>query len=203
MFATKTREPMLILSAVVLCCPILEGRAFAQRDTVETFDESANPATKEFGDVDYARAQLRLAKALLARSEERNVAVRGSVSESRLNELRATVELTQTVLASAEQGEVKSSNDLFLRFAYNEALSAEQKLKRSLAIRESVPDAVSDADLEVFRARAEYSKVELQMGRQAVKESETAELRWKLDLLLKEIIRIRRTVGATTSGLGQ
>ena len=148
--------------------------------------------TGSAGQAAYQEAQLRLAEALVKQAVEKNRTVPGLVAPEELERLQLNVKLSQELLAEARQGNRNLSDDFFLKFCGDQVSSIKSKLAKAVEVRNTLPTGVSEFEIEVLKARLELAELELSRGRAALKQSSKNEVQWKLNILLKEVLRLSR-----------
>ena len=142
--------------------------------------------------VEYATAQMRLTRALLQQAVEKNESIPGLIASGEIERLRMNASLSKDLLAKAQLGKKDLSDDFFLLFCQDQLSSAKSRLAKAVEIRKAVPASMSEVDIEVLAARLKLAELELSRGKSAIEESSTSEINWKLNILLKEVLRLSR-----------
>ena len=141
-----------------------------------------------------AETFLRLQEAKLKQAEALNRRVANTVAEEDIKSMRLDVELGKQLLASARRGEKSGLKSVYMRLAENAVLSAESHLTKAKEVRQTIPSMFSDLDMEVLQLKVEKTKLNLAAGEKALAGSIEDELRWKVDLLYEEVLRLRSEV---------
>ena len=185
----STVQRSAVLLGVVLCVTggLFQAPINGQEPTPPQSEKSSDPL-----EVRFARNSVLLTEARLRQAEEKNRRTPNSISPRELDGLRGNVQLTKQLLASAERGEVQNRNDIFLRYAELSVDLAQQRLNAAVEARRLAPSTHTAADIEVLRLQVEQAKLTLAMGQKAVSMEPDDELRWKVDLMMEEILKIRR-----------
>lgn len=181
-------QALLVAMGFILTCA-----GIGQTAQVPAADE-ANQTAEESLEVRYARTSVQLTEARLRQARERNVRIANSVSQSELDRLRSNVELATELFASAQRNDMAWTDSIFRKYAEIAVVTAESELDRAEMTRSIRPESVSDADIEVLRLEVDMAKLNRSLGEQAIAKDADSELRWKVDLLLEEVIKLRREV---------
>ena len=134
---------------------------------------------------------LKLQQAKLKQAEEFNKKVANTISPQDLKILRDNVELGKEVLEDARQGDMSGREAVYLRLAENTFLQAEADLAKATEVRQKVPSSFSSTDIELLQIKAEQAKIHLELGKLAFASTAENELRWKIDLLYNEFLKLR------------
>jgi hypothetical protein len=147
--------------------------------------------TQESVEVRYARAQLQLAEANLARVEQSNEQVERSVPSSIVAEYKDDVRVAKNRLQQALAGRSASGFQVWLERAEGERRTADTAWKNAMAVNKSAPDTFSPRDVERFRLRAEVAKLQLERGQSLATAGREAQLQWQSDLLDNQVQRLK------------
>jgi hypothetical protein len=146
-----------------------------------------NRTASESLEARYARAQLQLAEANLARVEESNKKLQRTVPSSIVAEYQDDVRVAKTRLQQAATGRPANDFQVWLERAEAERRSAETTWKQAMAVNQSTPGTFVPLDVERYRLRAEVAKLQLQRGQSLVDSGCEAQLKWQFELLDNQV----------------
>ena len=168
------------------------GWLVSSSSTGQSQEASATDMTAE-GDLSVRRAEIFLAlqRAKLKQSEALNRRVPNSVSETDLSNLKISVEIGESLLQAVQDDKTDARKSAYLIIAKKSMLSAENELQKAEEVRKQIASRFSNEDIEVLKHKASLAKVNYEIGQQALKRSTEDELRWKIDLLYDEVLKLR------------
>ena len=152
---------------------------------------AADTPSAETLDVEYCRAQLRLAKANLSRLEQINKKVPRTVPAVLVAERREDVATAQVRLQQAEAGSKGNEFYGWLRRARADLSEAETNWKKAVAANRRAPDTFEAVDVERYRLRAEVYRLQYKRGLALVDAPHEAQLAWRVELLTNELERVK------------
>jgi len=152
---------------------------------------AASQAAAESLDVRYARAQLRLAEANLARVNERNKQADRAVPGSVVAEYQDDVRVATARLQQAMAGGAANQFQVWIERAEAERRAAETGWKAATAANKSVPGTVAAADVERWRLRAEVARLQAERGQSLAKAGREEQLQWQSELLDNQVQRLK------------
>lgn len=134
---------------------------------------------------------LQLQRAKLKQAEALNRRVPNSVSESDLSNLKLSIEIGENLFEAVQDDVVDARKSAYLAIAKKAMVSAENELLDAEKVRRLVPGRFSEEDIEVLKLKVSLAKVNLEIGEQALEGSAEDQLRWKVDLLYDEVLKLR------------
>jgi hypothetical protein len=142
--------------------------------------------------LDWAKAQLKLAEMNLARIQEMNKKVPGTLIGSMVREFAEEVELARMELKVVEK---EPGGNPYLACVERLKLalrSAEDRAKRALETHEKAPDMVTKSDVERMRLSAIVTDLQLQRGLELENAAPHEQLQWQLEVLGDDLDRVRQ-----------
>jgi hypothetical protein len=140
----------------------------------------------------WARAQLRLAEMNLARAQELNQKIPGTLVGSMVREFTEEVELARAelkIVESAPEGNPYLACIERLRLALR---TAEGRAKRALETHEKAPTVVTKSDVERMRLAAIVTDLQLQRGLELEKAAPHEQLQWQMEVYADDLDRVRQ-----------
>ena len=159
------------------------------------------PATESL-EVRYARAQLQLAEANLARVEQSNKQLERSVPSSIVAEYQDDVRVAKARLQQAMAGASAGAFQTWLERAEAERRSTETAWENAKTVNRSVPSTWMPIDVERFRLRAEVAKLQLERGQSLANAGREAQLEWQSDLLDHQVQRLKEETREGSQSVG-
>jgi hypothetical protein len=179
----------MILRRLLIAAMILTAGALLGRTLVPAEAQTDNQA-KSLG-AQFAQAQLKLAEMNLARAQELNQKVPGTLIAGMMQQFveevaraRAEVEIAN----KAPEGDPYQACIERVRLALK---SAEARAKVGLETHEKAPSVVTRGDVERMRLFAELTDLQLQRGLALANAPPEEKLRWQLDVLGDDLDRVR------------
>ena len=163
--------------------------------TIESNAQNADAPT-EVSELYLRQAEtfLRFQQVKLRQAEEFNARVANTISQQDIRVLRDNVDLGKEMLEDVRQGEHSGRETVYLRFAENNLLEAEAALAKAARVRKQVPSSYTTTEMELLQIKAEQATIELELGKKAFASDAEFELRWKVDLLYNELLKLRGDV---------
>jgi hypothetical protein len=155
--------------------------------------ENAPPTSADFM-LRYARKYLELTQANLSYDKKRIARIRGSVSETRMEEREEDVRVARQLLEAAEKGGQEREFAVFVRLAAAGYRAAYNNWQRAKMVHEKSSTAFSADDLKRLRLRAELALLNFEQGKSLIKSDAAAQTRWKMNLLFDEVLRLNERV---------
>ncbi len=153
-------------------------------------DKDAQKQADDFA-VQCAKANLKLAQMNLARMQQLNKRVPGTLISGMVQQFTEEAELAQAELDIFEKfpgGNPYQACVERMRLALR---TAKARAERALKTHEKAPEIVSKADVERVRQIAVIADLQLQRGLALVDASPQAQLQWQLEVYGEEIDRVR------------
>jgi len=147
-------------------------------------------APAEALEVRYAKAQLRLAEANLARVERINQRLAKVVSPDVVAEYRQELDVAKSLVKSAE-GAAGAKFDVWLQRAAAGARSTQSAWRSVAAAERRVPGTFDPLDIERLRLRAEVARLELARGKSMAASPRLVQVEWQMDLVGGELQRLK------------
>ena len=183
----------------VACWIVLVGISICSLGWVYSQDsqgqspEATADGSSPYGDLLEQRAKLFLSlqKAKLNQLESLNRRIPNSVPLADINNLKLNVELGEKLMEAVTDDSIEARKSAYLILAKNAVSAAEDELGRAEQVSQQMKGRVSDEDLEVLKLKASLARVNFEIGQKAVETSTEDELRWKIDLLYDEVLKLR------------
>jgi hypothetical protein len=179
----------MILRRLSIAAMILTAGALLGRTLVPAEAQDDNKA-KSLG-MQFAQAQLRLAEMNLARAQELNQKVPGTLISGMMQQF---VEEVERARAEVEISKKTPEGDPYqacidrVRLALK---AAEARAKIGLTTHEKAPSVVTRDDVERMRLFAELTDLQLQRGLALANAPAEEKLRWQLEVLGDDLDRVR------------
>jgi hypothetical protein len=148
-------------------------------------------AAAESVELQYCRAQLKLAEANLARLEQLNQKVARTVPSSLIAERQQQVAIAKLRLREAEAGAAGHEFVVWLRRAKAVHLEAATRWQQAVAVNQRAADTIDPRDVERYHLRAEVCRLQYERGQQLAKATHEAQLAWRVELLTNELDWVR------------
>jgi hypothetical protein len=161
----------------------------------------SKPAAESVG-VRYARAQLQLAEANLARVEQSNKQLERTVPSSIVAEYQDDVRVAKARLQQAMAGASGSEFQTWLQRADSERRAAETAWENAKTVNQSAPGTWFPLDVERFRLRAEVAKLQLERGQSLANAGREAQLEWQSELLDNQVQRLKEETREGSQSVG-
>lgn len=173
------KNPILLLAVGAVAGWFLAGRdnplsidtlkvAHADEATAESAASSANTAddgnSKDSIDVRYAQAFLKLAQADLRKAQDANQRVPGTIPDSLLQPLAATVVVAQERLTRAQHPDDDKGNP-YLQTAETMLKMARENWKTALTVNQRAAGAVPQTEVDRLQALTELAQVRVDQAR--------------------------------------
>jgi len=142
--------------------------------------------------VQWAKTQLQLAEMSLARVQELNKKMPGTLIGSMVSEFEQEVEMARVELAIVEKEPLGNPYKVCIERVRQELRTAEDRAKRALETHEKAPTVVTKSDVERMRLVAVMADYQLQRGLQLENASPHDQLQWQLEVLGEDLDRVRQ-----------
>ena len=148
-------------------------------------------AAAESVELQYCRAQLKLAEANLARLEQLNKRVARTVPASLIAERQQQVAIARVRLQQAEAGEAGDDFTVWLRRAKADQAEAATRWQQAVAVNQRAAKTIDARDVERYQLRAEVCRLQYERGRELVDAPRDEQLAWRVELLTNELDWVR------------
>lgn len=148
-------------------------------------------AAKQSVELQYSRAQLKLAEANLARLQQLNKKVARTVPASVIAERQQQVEVARVRLQQVEAGEAGDDFAVWLRRAKAAQAEAATRWQQALAVNQRAADTIDVRDVERYQLRAEVCRLQYERGRELADAPREEQMAWRVELLTNELDWVR------------
>jgi hypothetical protein len=145
--------------------------------------------TPEPLEVRYARAEVDLAEASLARIEATNKRVNRAISGDVARAYARDLDIAKLQLQVALGGSKKTDFDVWLRRAESAAADAELLWRSAAAANQRTAGAVEPLEVDRLRRVSDLAKLQFERGQSVTSGSAEARLRWQLDFVSGQLDR--------------
>lgn len=184
------KRPFYLLVAVGLVCFSV---VWLNPGSTTVHSQEVSEADPSTSDLIVRRAEVffQLQRAKLQQMESRNRRVPNSVSAADIDNLKLNVELGEKLLEAVQDEQTDARKSAYLVLAKNAVAARESELQRAEQVRQQIAGRFSEEDMEVLKLKVSLAKVNLELGQEAMNGAAEDELRWKVDLLYDEVLRLR------------
>jgi hypothetical protein len=148
-------------------------------------------AAAESVELQYCRAQLKLAEANLARLEQLNKRVARTVPASLIAERQQQVAVARVRLQQAGAGQAGDDFAVWLRRAKADQAEAATRWQQAVAVNQRAANTIDARDVERYQLRAEVCRLQYERGRELVDALRDDQLAWRVELLTNELDWVR------------
>ena len=148
-------------------------------------------AAKQSVELQYSRAQLKLAEANLARLQQLNKKVARTVPASVIAERQQQVEVARVRLQQVEAGEAGDDFAVWLRRAKAAQAEAATRWQQAVAVNQRAAGTIDAKDVERYQLRAEVCRLQYERGRELVDAPREEQMAWRVELLTNELDWVR------------
>jgi hypothetical protein len=148
-------------------------------------------AAKQSVELQYSRAQLKLAEANLARLEQLNKKVARTVPASVIAERQQQVDVARVRLQQVEAGEAGDDFTVWLRRAKANQAEAATRWQQAVAVNQRAANTIDTRDVERYQLRAEVCRWQYERGRELARAPHEQQLAWRVELLTNELDWVR------------
>jgi hypothetical protein len=151
-------------------------------------EEQKQPSTLA---LDWAKARLKLAEMNLARMQELNKKVAGTLVGSMIREFSEEVEEAQIELKIVEKHPGGNPYLACIERMKLALRSAEDRAKRALETHQKAPEVVTKSDVERMRQAAIMADLQLQRGLELEGATPHEQLQWQLEVMGNDLDSVR------------
>ncbi len=175
------------LGLLIAICAVVPGQP--------TSSQTKSDLVTEDIAIQYARANLKLARVRLARFENVNHKAPGSIPQMVLERMRANISVAQEQLDHAIRPDDEKPMRAYVRYAEEKARVANLAWKNALELRKRPSAKITELDLEKYRLEAKVAELRLQMWQdRAYLPTLLDQMQWQIDRLSEELLELRKTV---------
>ena len=171
--------------AVILAIGVALGRTAGSAAEDENKDKAKSLA------VECAQAKLRLAEMNLARAQQLNRKVPGTLIGGMMQQFSKEVEVAGVELAIAKKSSKSDAFQASIERVKLALRSAKDRAKVGLETHKRAPSVVTKGDVERMRLFAVIADLQLQRGQALAGASATDKLEWQLEVMGDDLERVR------------
>ncbi|MEX0675603.1 MAG: hypothetical protein WD063_00910 [Pirellulales bacterium] len=171
--------------AMILAIGVALGR------TAGSAAEDEDESKAKLLSVECAQAKLKLAQMNLARAQELNQKVPGTLIGGMMEQFVKEVEMARVELDLAKKSPRADTYLTCLERVKLDLRSAEQRAKVGLETHEKAPTVVTKGDVERMRLFANVANLQLRRGQALADASASDKLEWQLEVLADDLERVR------------
>jgi len=142
-------------------------------------------------DVQFSKAQLRVAELNLQKLKRTNQRLARTVPADVVGEYQQDVEIARLQLQAAESGNAAEAFAVWLRRAAANETAASAQWKSATAANQGVSNAVDPLDVERLAARMQLAKLQLARGQRLAASTPEAQMQWEMSLLVDDVQRLK------------
>lgn len=142
-------------------------------------------------EVQYAKAQLRVAELNLQKLKRSNVRLARTVPADVVGEYQQDVEVARLQVQAAESGDKADVFAVWLRRAAANETAAQAQWKSAVAANQASQNAIDPLDVERLAARAQMAKFQRERGRLLTAGPADAQTQWQISLLADDVQRLK------------